>query len=66
MAMAWEAIKLFIHLFATQIIIGLLLWALALCSWDIAVNKTDEISCLLVAGMLLFSASTNLEIGEDY
>lgn len=64
MAIVWEAIKLFIHLFATQVITGLLLWALG--SRDIAVNKTDKISCPLVAGMLLFSVSLNLEICEDY
>lgn len=57
MAMAWEAIKLLINLFAKQIIVGLLLLACVLGSRDIAVNKTEKISCLLVADRLLFSVS---------
>ena len=54
---AWEAIKLLISLFAKQIIVGLLLLAHVLGSRDIAVNKTEKISCLLVADRLLFSVS---------
>lgn len=39
---AWEAIELFINLFAKQIIVHILLWAWVLSPGDIAVNKTQK------------------------
>lgn len=39
---AWEAIELFINLFAKQIIVHILLWAWVLGPGDIAVNKTQK------------------------